>query len=651
MCSRSGRKGRLVGTRTFAAALLITSAAWGAEDAPAWLKDLANVTTGTYPAKVNAVMLLNEETNVADGAGKITRTTREAVRYIARQADIRFYEHYDTDGGKIRDFRAWTISPSGKVKRYGKDEILDLACSPNDVYNQCRMRVVSGKADAEVGAIFGYEAVVEERLFSNQLQFHFQHGLPVKHAKFSVTVPAGSEIKSIEFNGAPKETANGSGTFTWQMENLPAVEPEIASPSSKTIVPWVGVTLLGGLRVVTTWPDAAKWMAEINQAQFEPDEAITAKAKALTANATTEMDKIRAIGNFTQQVNYVSIQTDLARGGGYRPHSATQVFQKLYGDCKDKANLTRAMLKAVGIEAYPVAIYSGDRSHVPENWPSFSVFNHAISAIAVGPDTKGPAIVEHPKLGRLLLFDSTDPYVQPGYLPDHEQNSLALIGAPDGGLIRVPSPAQEPSSRLYKTEAELKPNGGITGSFTEVLTGEAYSDGLRQLRALSKADYQKRIERWVARSMTGATASAIEADAKDGKFTLKGQFTSERFAQLPQARMMIIHAGLLYRGENIRLHEKNRKYSVVLDGDAFEETVRILLPEGLKIDEMPDAVKGSSEFGSYEAKWTSQPGAIEFTRRVQVREQTVPVAKYQTLRKFIESAYGLGEVPVVLVRL
>jgi hypothetical protein len=249
----------------------------------------------------------------------------------------------------------------------------------------------------------------------------------------------------------------------------------------------------------------------------------------------------------------------------------------------------------------------------------------------------------------LLLFDSTDPYVQPGYLPDHEQNSLALIGAPDGGLIRVPSPLQKTSSRVYKTEAQLKRDGGISGSFTEVLTGGAYSDGLEQIRAMSKTDFQKSIERWVGRSIGGGAATGIEANVKDGAYTLSGQFTSDRFAQMPQSKMMILHAGLLHRGENIRLREKTRKYPVVLDGDAFEETVHILLPPGLKIDEMPDATKGSSEFGSYEAKWTSQLGSIEFTRKVQIKEQTVPVERYQALRKFIEAAYGLGEIPIVLV--
>lgn len=631
-------------------AAAVAGPAFTAEDAPGWLKDLANVPAQTYPSKVTAVMLLNEESNTVDETGKITRTARQAVRYVSRQADIQFVESYDTVGAKIRDFRAWVISASGKVKRYGKTEIVDVACTPNEVFDECRARVVFGKADAEPGAIFGYEAVVEERTFSNQLRFHFQDKLPVETARFSVTVPNGWDVKSREFNGAPKETTSGQGVYTWQMEHLAAIEREPAAPSSLTLAPWVGVTLLGGKLAVTSWPEAAKWMGEINQTQFEPDDAITAKAKALTANAATEMDKIRAIGNFTQQVNYVSIQTDVARGGGYRPHSAAQVFQKLYGDCKDKANLTRSMLKAVGIEAYPVAIYSGDRSHVPENWPSFEVFNHAISAIAVGPEVNLPAVIVHPQLGRLLLFDSTDPYVQPGYVPEHEQDSLALIGAPNGGLIRVPSSPQMPASRVFRTEAELKPTGGIAGSFTEILTGEAYSTGLENLRVLSKTDFQKSIERWVGRSMTGASASAIEADAKDGKFMLKGQFASDRFAQIPQARMMIIRAGLLYHGENIRLREKSRKYPVVLDGDAFQETVRILVPAGFKVDELPDPMKLSNEFGSFEAKWSAQLGSIEFTRSVQLKEQTVPVDRYPALRKFIEAAYGSGEAPVVLVK-
>lgn len=71
---------------------------------------------------------------------------------------------------------------------------------------------------------------------------------------------------------------------------------------------------------------------------------------------------------------------------------------------------------------------------------------------------------------------------------------------------------------------------------------------------------------------------------------------------------------------------------------------------GFKIAEMPDAAKMSGEFGSFEAKWTSEAGAIEFTRKVQLNEQTVPVERYQALRKFIEAEYGQGQMPIVLMR-
>ena len=91
------------------------------------------------------------------------------------------------------------------------------------------------------------------------------------------------------------------------MENLSAIEREPAAPSFLTLVPWVGVNLLppGGRRPTLTWTAAAKLLAELNAGQDEPNDAIAAKARSLVDGADSELDKIRAIGRFTQQVNYV----------------------------------------------------------------------------------------------------------------------------------------------------------------------------------------------------------------------------------------------------------------------------------------------------------------------------------------------------------
>ena len=73
------------------------------------------------------------------------------------------------------------------------------------------------------------------------------------------------------------------------------------------------------------------------------------------------------------------------------------MLAKAYGDCKDKANLMRAMLKTVGITAYPVFIYSGDATLVREEWPSPTQFNHCIIAMKVGDETQAPTVVQHPR--------------------------------------------------------------------------------------------------------------------------------------------------------------------------------------------------------------------------------------------------------------
>jgi hypothetical protein len=638
--------------RVTLSAAMLAGIALAADDTPAWLKEAATATLPSYGSKVNSVVLLNEQQTTASEAGRLTTTTRTAIRILNRQGgDILFFDDYDSASGKVRDFRAWMIAPSGKVKKFGKDEIVDVACAENDVYNECRRRAVSGRRDAEAGAVFAYESVIEYQSFSNQLSFHFQDSMPVRLARFMVTVPPGWEVKASPFNGAPGQPAASGDSYSWQMENLPALELETSSPSVLTLAPWVGVNLLGGdKRSILTWPQAAKVLAGLNDGQFEPSEPLAAKARELVAGSQTEMEKIRAIGRFTQQVNYVSVQVNLAKGGGYRPHPASQVFQKLYGDCKDKANLTRAMLKAVGITAYPVSIYSGDRTHVTEAWPSLGAFNHAIVAVKVGPQTAAPAVLDHPNMGRLLFFDPTDPYTPPGYLPDHEQASLALVAAADAGeLVRVPAGQAHAEARDRQVEAVLKADGSISGKFVDTRTGEERSGAVASYRSMAKADYLKFLERWIGQSVPGSTASGIEVRDDSDAFVVKGEFASARFAQRPQPRMLIFRAALLRHGD-LRLTEKTRKYPIVVDEDALRETVKIELPPEFKVDELPPPVRIESPFGRYDATWTQESGQVIFKRSFEMPAQTVPMAQYADLRRFLDQVSGSADLPVVLVR-
>jgi hypothetical protein len=76
--------------------------------------------------------------------------------------------------------------------------------------------------------------------------------------------------------------------------------------------------------------------------------------------------------------------------------------------------------------------------------PAYHAFNHAILAVRLPKDVLLPAIApiyNHPRLGRLLVFDPTNEHVPFGQIPDYEQGNWALLVTPDGGeLIQVPHP-------------------------------------------------------------------------------------------------------------------------------------------------------------------------------------------------------------------
>ncbi|MGH9799875.1 MAG: DUF3857 domain-containing transglutaminase family protein, partial [Blastocatellia bacterium] len=360
-------------------------------------------------------------------------TTLWAVKILLREGRgmARAGEAYNTGSGKIKEMRAWLIRPTGEIKSYGKKETVDMALADNDVYNDARQKMISAADDADAGCVFGYEIMTEEREVFSQFAWYFQSLNPVVMSRLTVAMPQGWRAETITFNHDKIEPTMNGNSYTWELRNLPPVEVEPSSPRMSKLVAHIAVNIFAPqgkatmLRSFSGWKDVSRYASELNDPQAAFNEPMAAKARELTASAKTEFERIQAVGRYAQSVNYISIQIDLGKGGGYRPHSAMDVFAKNYGDCKDKATLMRAMLKSLGIESYPVIIYSGDPNRVLPEWPSPKQFNHCIIAVKVGDATEAATVIKHSQLGRLMIFDPTDDDTPVGDLPDHEQGSFA----------------------------------------------------------------------------------------------------------------------------------------------------------------------------------------------------------------------------------
>ncbi|HEX7332925.1 MAG TPA: DUF3857 domain-containing protein [Pyrinomonadaceae bacterium] len=640
----------------------VSASAAPGDETPSWVQQAVTIKVPDYDKDVPAVVLVDDQTTTIGSDGRTTEVHNYAVRILRREG--REYAvaevGYLPDVGKVKEMRAWLIRPGSEPKRYGKDDTIDIAAALNDVYNEVRVRKISASDDADAGAVFAYSYTVEDRSVFSQTDREFQDSLPVLSSRYNLTLPEGWRAEAVTFNYPKIEPKVNGTSYSWELTNLPPVPLEPLSPSLTHLVPRLAVsyyppTTAQSLQIKTfsNWGEVAAWMAELEDPQVIVDDALARKAYELTALAKTEMDKVRAIAQYVQNIQYISIQTGIGRGGGYRPRASNEVFAKSYGDCKDKANLMRAMLKVVGIVAIPVSIYSGDPNYVRASWPSPQQFNHCIIAVKVSDQTQGSTIIQHPTLGRLLIFDPTDEQTPIGDLPFHMQGSLALIDAKgETDLVRMPVTPPEMNQLERIATLELQADGAIAGQIKEQANGQTAARFRTEFRRLSKPEYTGMIERWLTSGATSARLNKMEPsdNSADGRFTLNVEFSANQYGQLMQGRLLVFKPAIVSRREGLALTSSTRKHPVVLRANAYSETVQVKLPSGFTVDEVPDAVKIETPFGSYATSYEVKNNELVFKRQLSQKATTIAPADYESVRKFFESIRAAENAPVVLAK-
>jgi hypothetical protein len=643
----------------FCSLVLLAAAvpALAGDDVPEWLRTAAAQRLDTYGKTVPAVVLVDNSEMTVQSDGTVLTTSTFAVRVLQNEGKHEAIATvpYLTDSGKVKEISAWLIRPSGTVRKFGKNDTLDVSESSDDVYNESRMKVISAVDEAESGAVFGYQVVAEEKPLFHQNQWYFQSLLPSVSSRLTLNLPTGWRANGVTFNYPEIKPVVSGATYTWEARNLAPIDPEQNGPNFHSIVPRLSISYgpeagASSTGSYTSWGDVSRWYTDLAAPQMNLNDEIATKARELTANAKTELEKIQAIGKYVQNIKYISIQIGIGR---FRPHQASQVFAKSYGDCKDKANLMRTMLQALHITAYPVLIYSGDRTYVRAEWVSPSQFNHCIVAIKVSDDTVTPTVVSHPALGRLMIFDPTDSETPVGDLPDHEQGSWALVAAgPDGSLVQMPMTPPE-SNRIDRVSSvDLDGNGAIRSVVSQTSIGQAAVRDRTRLKYLSKPEYASMIESWITRGATGAKLNKLDSvdEAGNGKFKLDVEFTVANYAQVMGGHLLVFKPAIISRGEGLSFGNTFRKYPINLSSQAFAETVNITLPQGFEVDELPDPLKLDTPFGSYSATYEVKDGKLTFTRKLLQKGGTIPVDKYPAVRDFYARIRATETAPVVLAK-
>jgi len=637
------------------------SIATAAQQAPAWMKQASATAVPTYAKDVPAVVLHDEQQVTLNNEGKLTTTENYAIKMLNREgrdfAVARAF--YLVSAGKIREIEAWLIRSDGSVKKYEKNSVLDIIADQDDVYNEGRVKVIDASGEVDTGHVFGYTIVSEDVPLFYQDNWAFQSRLPTLFSRYTLNLPAGWTASNTTFNTAElKPSVNGS-SYSWEMRNLPPIPPEPLSPSVQNLAPRIAVNYSPAdpsrspMRVFSDWTDVSRWATSLYDPQVIITDEIAIKARELTANAKTEFEKIHAIGTYVQNLQYISIDIGVAYGNGYKPRASDLVLSRGYGDCKDKANLMRAMLRTLKIDAYPIAIYSGDPTYVRADWASPRQFNHCIIAVKVSDTTNAATIMNHPKLGRLLIFDATDAFTPVGDLPDYLQGSNGLIIAGDnGGLSQMPMTPPEFDMLERNVAVTLTEAGEVKGTIREKAVGQTSAMFRREHRELSASDYRKAIEGWLTRGATGAQLVTLAAkdDHAGAGFDLDVEFSAKNYGQLMQNRLLVFKPVIVGRRNAVSLTESKRSNPIELWSNAIREVVTYTLPAGFVVDEVPEAVTLETDFGKYSTKFEAKDGKLVVTRQLTTQRKTISPDKYASVKDFFTKMHEAEQSPVVLIR-
>lgn len=547
---------------------------------------------------------------------------------------------------KINFIHGWCIPAQGKDYEVKDKEAIETALfgvQDGELMSDLKSKVLTIPA-SEPGNIVGYEIEQEVHPYVIQDIWSFQHAeVPVREAHYTLQLPAGWEYKAVWVHHPETAPSTASGQWQWVVKDVKAIKPESAMPPREGVAAQMIVSLIppggAGNKGFESWADMGRWQSGLIEGRRSASPEIKQRVADLTKGDGTPLAKMRSLARSVQKdVRYVAIQLGI---GGWQPHPAADVFTHKYGDCKDKATLLSAMLQEIGVESFYVSINTTRNAVTPET-PAVRWFNHVILALRLPESVKDPslrAVLEHPKLGRLLFFDPTDEWTPFGFLRGELQANYGLLVTQDGGeLVKLPQLPAELNGVVRTAKLTLTASGTLSGDFVEQRNGDYGTEQRASLKSVSKdADRIKFLESLISHSLPTfqiTKASLVNLNQTDQPFSYQYSLVAENYAKTAGNLLLIRPRVVGVNSSDLLETKEPRKYPVEFDGPwKNSDTIEIALPAGYEVDDLPPPVNADYSFASYHSKTEASGNTLKYTRTFEVKELTVPVSKAEDLKK------------------
>ena len=620
-----------------------------AGDAPSWMHAVASAPLPAHDDKTDAVLLYSDQAVIVQSVDKIkthVRLVYKILRPSGRDygmAAVSFNPHR-----KITGLRGWCIPVQGKDYEVKDKEAVEVALpkiAGSELISDVKEKLLQIPAP-DPGSVVGYEYEEDEQPMVLQDVWMFQREIPGRELHYSLQLPSGWEYKASWINSAEiKPTPGGNNHWEWVMNDVKGIRKEEEMPPIEGVAGQMIVSFFppGGAsrNGFTGWLEMGNWYSNLTNGRRDASPEITQQVAALTASARTPLDKMKALAQFVQNdIRYVAIELGI---GGWQPHAASEVFVHRYGDCKDKATLLSSMLSQVGIESFYVVINS-ERGYVtPEVPANVGGFNHVVLAIKLPAnvsDLSLVATIQHPRLGTLLYFDPTNELTPFGEIGGYLQANYGLLVTSEGGeLVELPRQPSAMNSIQRSGKLTLDPLGTLKGEVSETRVGDrAWAERWRLRTVTKSADQIKPIEDLLAGSLSLfniTQASVTNLNRTDQPFGFHYAFEASGYAKNAGGLLLVRPRVLGVKTSGLLETKEPRTFPIEFEGPSRDtDTFEIVIPAGYVVDDIPPSVDADYSFASYHAKTEVNGNLIHYSRTLEVKELSVPVAHADDLKKF-----------------
>jgi transglutaminase-like putative cysteine protease/tetratricopeptide (TPR) repeat protein len=513
------------------------------------------------------------------------------------------------------------VTPESTAQDFAPDVLKEAP-----MYSDYRQRHISVAA-LQPGDTLEYRTVTRVLTPLAAGNFWYEHtfpkGMAVNEDRLEIDVPKSREVKLKTPTRQPEIQDKGDRrVYTWVVKDI---QPERDKDRDKEADEETGPDVQ--LTTFTDWKQVAQWYARLQGERMTVDDSVRKKADELAKGAATPTEKARRLYDFVaRNVRYVSISLGIGR---YQPHSASDVLQNGYGDCKDKHTLFAALLRAEGIQSYPVLI--GSARKLDADVPSPAQFDHVITAARLGTGTE-------------LTWLDTTPEVTPfGLILYQLRNKQAVVASEDseGGLQRTPADSPIKTFMRFTLDGKFSEFGALDATLEVTAQGDRDWPMRASFRRFSRAQWKDFAKVLSASWGLPGDVDEVQLDPIEDTskpFHLKYRLRQDRYFVVPSTSVNfrpIPPLGV----PAIRASEKSTEPLNIGPAGEMDYRVRLQFPSNYTVH-TPTAVKMSRDYGDYSSSYSLNKGILEGERKLNVKLNELAAARradYESFRNATQS--------------